>query len=103
MYVPGNAIAGRGGEFRAAVEKAEPFFRPLMVKMKLLWECNLACAMCDYWRQGGSSPLSFGLVTRILDDLAALGCLKVHFSGGEPTIRPDSPLPLRAASSCVPR
>ena len=44
-------------EFRAAVEQAEPF-RPLMVKIKLLWDCNLACGMCDYWRQGGSSPLT---------------------------------------------
>ena len=27
----------------------------------------------------------------MLDDLAALGCRKVHFSGGEPTLRPDLP------------
>jgi radical SAM protein with 4Fe4S-binding SPASM domain len=45
--------------------------------------------MCDYWRKGGPTPLTFDLVTRTLDDLAALGCRKVHFSGGEPTIRPD--------------
>jgi radical SAM protein with 4Fe4S-binding SPASM domain len=83
-------LQAEAGDFRLTVEKAEPF-RPLMVKIKLLWDCNLACGMCDYWRQGGSSPLSFSLVTRVLDELAALGCLKVHFSGGEPTIRPDLP------------
>jgi pyrroloquinoline quinone biosynthesis protein E len=87
MYQVGQ-LQAEAGEFRRAVEKAEPF-RPLMVKIKLLWDCNLACGMCDYWRQGGPSPLSFSLVTRILDELAALGCLKVHFSGGEPTIRSD--------------
>ena len=76
--------------FRAAVEQAGPF-RPLMVKIKLLWECNLACGMCDYWRKGGSPPLPFDLVARTLDELAALGCRKVHFSGGEPTLRADLP------------
>jgi radical SAM protein with 4Fe4S-binding SPASM domain len=76
--------------FYGAVERADPF-RPLMVKMKLTWQCNLACGMCDYWRQDLATPLTFDLVTRTLDDLAALGCRKVHFSGGEPTLRPDLP------------
>ena len=75
---------------RAAVEQAGPF-RPLMVKIKLLWECNLACAMCDYSRQGRPTQLTYELLTRTLADLAALGCRKVHFSGGEPTLRSDLP------------
>ncbi|MBN1890511.1 MAG: radical SAM protein [Thermoflexales bacterium] len=76
--------------FRAAVAQAEPF-RPLMVKIKLLWQCNLDCRMCDYWRHGSTPPLDFELVTRALDELASLGCRKVHFSGGEPTLRADLP------------
>lgn len=76
--------------FRRAVEQAEPF-RPLMVKIKLLWRCNQACPMCDYWRRNDPTPLTFELVTRTLDELAGLGCRKVHFSGGEPTLRPDLP------------
>ena len=76
--------------FAGAVEQAEPF-RPLMVKIKLTWRCNLACEMCDYWRQDLPTPLTTDLVTRTLDELAALGCRKVHFSGGEPTLRPDLP------------
>ena len=76
--------------FGAAVEQASPF-RPLMVKIKLTWRCNLACAMCDFWRQDRSTPLTTELVRRTLDELAELGCKKVHFSGGEPTLRPDLP------------
>jgi len=76
--------------FGEAVRQARPF-RPLMVKIKLTWQCNLACIMCDYWRQGIPSPLTFDLVTRTLDDLAALGCRKIHFSGGEPTLLPELP------------
>jgi MoaA/NifB/PqqE/SkfB family radical SAM enzyme len=76
--------------FCGAVERAEPF-RPLMVKMKLTWRCNLACEMCDYWRQDLPTPLTSDLVARTLDELAALGCRKIHFSGGEPTLRPDLP------------
>ncbi len=76
--------------FAGAVQRAEPF-RPLMVKIKLTWRCNLACEMCDYWRQDLPTPLTTDLVVRTLDELVALGCRKVHFSGGEPTLRPDLP------------
>jgi len=75
--------------FAGAVKQAEPF-RPLMVKIKLTWRCNLACAMCA-WRQDASTRLATDLVTRTLDELVALGCRKVHFSGGEPTLCPDLP------------
>ncbi len=83
-------LAADAAAFRQAVEEAAAF-RPLMVKIKLLWACNLACGMCDYWRQGGATELTFEQVVRTLGDLAVLGCRKVHFSGGEPTLRPDLP------------
>ncbi len=83
-----SRVQAEADVFRRAVERAEPF-RPLMVKIKLTWRCNLACPMCGYWRQDAPTPLSSELTRRILDDLAALGCRKVHFSGGEPTLRPD--------------
>jgi len=79
-----------GPALREAVRKADPF-RPLMVKIKLLWDCNLACGMCDYSRQGRPTLLTSELLTRTLAELAALGCRKVHFSGGEPTLRRDLP------------
>ncbi len=83
-------LAAEADVLRAAVTEAQPF-RPLMVKIKLLWACNLACAMCDYWRQPRASALTVEIVTGLLNDLAALGCRKVHFSGGEPALRGDLP------------
>jgi radical SAM protein with 4Fe4S-binding SPASM domain len=85
-----SQVQAEADAFRAAVARAEPF-RPLMVKIKLLWQCNLDCPMCDYWRHGSTPPLDFDLVARTLDELASLGCRKVHFSGGEPTLRADLP------------
>lgn len=81
-------LAGEAGLLRAAFDEAQPF-RPLMVKIKLLWACNLSCAMCDYWRKGGAQELAYDRATGLLDELAELGCQKVHFSGGEPALRPD--------------
>ena len=83
-------LQGEAEAFAGTVKRAEPF-RPLMVKIKLTWQCNLACEMCDYWRQDLPTPLTTDLVVRTLDELVALGCRKVHFSGGEPTLRPDLP------------
>jgi len=83
-------LQGEAKAFAGAVKQAEPF-RPLMVKIKLTWQCNLACEMCDYWRQDLPSLLTTDLVVRTLDELVVLGCRKVHFSGGEPTLCPDLP------------
>jgi MoaA/NifB/PqqE/SkfB family radical SAM enzyme len=82
-------LQGEAEAFASVVERAEPF-RPLMVKIKLTWQCNLACAMCE-WRRDAPTLLTTDLVLRTLDELAALGCRKVHFSGGEPTLCPDLP------------
>jgi MoaA/NifB/PqqE/SkfB family radical SAM enzyme len=81
-------LSGEADLLRAAVAEAQPF-RPLMVKIKLLWACNLACEMCDYWRMGGSQALTYAQVASLLDELAGLGCQKVHLSGGEPALRQD--------------
>lgn len=58
------------------------------LKVKLLSSCNLRCEMCDYWRIE-RIELPFAVVRRALDDAAALGCRKVHLSGGEVTLYPD--------------
>ena len=26
-------------------------YRPLYVKLKLVWDCNLKCGMCNHWRR----------------------------------------------------
>ncbi|NIO71698.1 MAG: radical SAM protein, partial [Anaerolineae bacterium] len=59
------------------------------MKIKLTWRCNLRCQMCNYWRQERRNALSSELLRITIDELAELGCGKIHLSGGEPLLRED--------------
>ncbi|MEB3197910.1 MAG: radical SAM protein [Candidatus Sericytochromatia bacterium] len=78
---------------RTAVATGAPHV-PLRVKIKLIWACNLKCPFCSQWRALGQPPprpgrLDEARLTALLDDLVALGCRRIHFSGGEPLLKPD--------------
>ncbi|MCP5425239.1 MAG: radical SAM protein [Gammaproteobacteria bacterium] len=81
-------IAADRRAFRQAVRLAGPY-RLLYAKIKLVWPCNLRCAMCRHWREDTAEPLATAAWLPVLDELAELGCRKLHFSGGEPTLRRD--------------
>jgi len=83
-----KSIAADQATFRACVEANEPY-KPLYVKIKLTWRCNLRCQMCNYWRQERHNALSPELLRTTVDELAKLGCGKIHLSGGEPLLRED--------------
>ena len=74
---------------RRSVElgQAPAFLRS--VKLKVTARCNLRCLMCRYGRGKSLPELDTTTWLRILDELAALGCRKVHLSGGEVLVRPD--------------
>lgn len=91
-------VAGDSQAFRACVAATEPY-KPLYVKIKLTWRCNLRCVMCNYWRQEREESLSLELLQRLAGELAEMGCGKVHLSGGEPTLRPDLPDVIEAFAS----
>lgn len=74
--------------FRDAVLHARPF-RPLYAKIKVIYGCNLKCEMCNHWRESRGLAMKTEKFKEILGDLAELGCRKVHFTGGEPTLRGD--------------
>ena len=76
--------------FRQAVALCQAY-RPLYVKIKLIYGCNLRCEMCNHWREQREPPLPAARLVEALDELAVLGCQKVHFSGGEPLLRPETP------------
>ncbi len=59
------------------------------VKIKLTSFCNLRCKMCHYWKTEREEALSTEQWMDVLGQLAALGCRKVHFSGGEVFLRRD--------------
>jgi len=85
-------------EFREAVLNARPY-KPLFVKFKVFYGCNLKCEMCNHWRETREPPLSFERLIEIQSELAGLGTKKIHLSGGEPMLRPQIPELVEHASS----
>lgn len=58
-------------------------------KIKLTSKCNLRCQMCHYWTTTREETLDTDAWRRVLTQLHAAGCRKVHFSGGEVFLRRD--------------
>jgi len=82
-----DQIATEKDEFRDAVLHARAF-RPLYVKIKVNYGCNLKCEMCKHWRETREPPISMDRFKEVITELADAGCKKIHFSGGEPMLRP---------------
>ena len=70
---------------------AETFGIPLAVLLEVTHRCPLQCPYCsnpvELDRAG--SELSTEEWKKVLSELAELGVLQIHFSGGEPTARKD--------------
>ncbi|MBW2457755.1 MAG: radical SAM protein [Deltaproteobacteria bacterium] len=64
-------------------------YRPLFCVWELTLFCNLRCLHCgSYAGARRDDELSLDECKKVADDLAALGCLRVTLSGGEPTLSP---------------
>ena len=83
-------LASDGDQFRKAIRESVPY-RPIYVKIKLTWRCNLRCQMCNVWRQDREDRLTLPIIQALAGELAALGTDKIHLSGGEALLRPDLP------------
>src|SRR5882762_2239037 len=70
---------------------AETFGIPLAVLAELTHRCPLQCPYCsnpvELERSG--SELTTAEWKKVLTELAEIGVLQIHFSGGEPTARKD--------------
>jgi radical SAM protein with 4Fe4S-binding SPASM domain len=97
MYNP-EEIQNHKEELRLAVLHARPF-KPLYVKMKVFYGCNLKCEMCNHWRETREPPVPSDRFMEVLVELAGLGTKKLHISGGEPMLRPQVPEMVEQASS----
>lgn len=97
MYSP-EEIQDQKDELRQAVLHARPF-KPLYVKLKIFYGCNLKCEMCNHWRARREAPLPSERFHEVLNELAELGTKKIHFSGGEPMLRPQVPDMVEQASA----
>jgi len=70
---------------------AESFGIPLAVLLEVTHRCPLQCPYCSnpVELERGGAELTTDEWKRVLSELAAIGVLQVHFSGGEPTARKD--------------
>jgi PqqA peptide cyclase len=64
---------------------------PLAVLAELTHRCPLQCPYCSnpLDLERGNNEMSTEEWRRAILEAAALGCMQIHFSGGEPTIRRD--------------
>ncbi|NMJ40842.1 pyrroloquinoline quinone biosynthesis protein PqqE [Roseomonas sp. JC162] len=64
---------------------------PLALLAELTHRCPLRCPYCSnpVALTRGSAELTTQEWARVFDEAAAIGCLQVHLSGGEPTARRD--------------
>ena len=64
---------------------------PMALLAELTHRCPLQCPYCSNPLQldRASSELETGEWLRVLGEASGLGCMQVHFSGGEPTVRRD--------------
>jgi pyrroloquinoline quinone biosynthesis protein E len=67
-------------------------YRPLTLVAELTYRCPLRCLYCSnpIERSGATRPeLAQADWQTVLTDAEALGVVQVHFTGGEPVLRPD--------------
>jgi radical SAM protein with 4Fe4S-binding SPASM domain len=93
-----HEIGANKDQLREAVLNARPF-KPLYVKMKVFYGCNLKCEMCNHWRETREPPVSAERFKAIICELGDMGTRKIHISGGEPMLRPQIPEFVELASS----
>lgn len=93
-----KTITGDFQNFSQAVDQKNAY-KPLYVKIKTFYGCNLKCEMCNHWRDTREPPLPVERLKETLTELAGLGCQKVQFSGGESMLRPQMPQLVAHAAS----
>ena len=64
---------------------------PLAVLAELTHRCPLQCPYCSnpLELEAASKELTTAEWCKVMDELAEIGVLQIHFSGGEPTVRKD--------------
>jgi pyrroloquinoline quinone biosynthesis protein E len=73
---------------------------PLALLAELTHRCPLQCPYCSnpLKLERSSDELGTGVWLRVLGEAAGLGCMQVHFSGGEPTARRDLEILVKGAA-----
>jgi pyrroloquinoline quinone biosynthesis protein E len=72
---------------------------PVTLLAELTHRCPLQCPYCSnpLALERAAAELDTATWLRVIEEADALGVLQTHFSGGEPTLRPDLPALIRRA------
>ncbi|MBN2119701.1 MAG: radical SAM protein [Candidatus Omnitrophica bacterium] len=62
---------------------------PICGTIELTFRCNMGCVHCYCLHDIKEKELSFKEISRLLDEIAASGCLWLLITGGEPLLRKD--------------
>jgi PqqA peptide cyclase len=75
---------------------------PLALLAEVTHRCPMRCVYCSnpLALEPASRELPTAVWNRVLNEAADFGVLQVHFSGGEPTARPDLPDMVAQATRC---
>jgi radical SAM protein with 4Fe4S-binding SPASM domain len=81
-----------GADFLDALaQKAYAARTPVSATIELTYGCDLRCAHCyNPTHQALPHELATAEVCSVLDQVADLGVVELHLSGGEPLVRPDA-------------
>lgn len=91
-------MAGKAYAVRVRSDRARPWGskRPLLIRLdiELTERCNNDCVHCNVNLPAGDEEargreMKTDFAKRIVEEAAALGCLTVRFTGGEPLLRED--------------
>src|SRR6202521_5894042 len=94
-FTDANSAGGDPSDGLAVLEQrgstAETVGIPLAVLAELTHRCPLQCPYCSnpIELERGGSELTTEEWKKVLTELAEIGVLQIHFSGGEPTARKD--------------
>lgn len=83
--MPVRKTLGSAGRFVAASLLGRP--RLLGLGWAVTQRCNSRCPFCS--RHSGPDGLPTETALDVIDQLAEVGCRRVHFTGGEPLLRKD--------------
>ena len=63
-----EAIAKDAKNFRQAVTQRQPY-KPLYIKIKVVWACNLRCGRCNHWRDEREDSLDVNFFKSLVGEL----------------------------------
>src|ERR1700755_1083081 len=91
LLTDGKAITDGLAALEGRRSTAETFGIPLAVLAEVTHRCPLQCPYCSnpVELDRGGTELTTEEWKKVLSELAEIGVLQIHFSGGEPTARKD--------------